>query len=288
MTPRTILLATDLSCRCDRALDRATMLAAEWKARLVVLHALQRPVQETGQTGMPSWRRPVSARDLARQQVIRDMRDAQGIDLDVLVEEGDPATQILEVVERLGCDLIVTGVARDETLGRILLGTTVEALTRKASVPVLVVRSRPRSTYRSVVVATDFSEGSRTALEAALALLPATQLSIFHAFGIPYESMIENRQAVREAAAREAMAESKAFLAATPALAESKRHIDIFCEYGDASDLLQDLVQTHGIDLVALGTKGRSGAVHMLLGSVAHKLLSMLPVDALVVRRRRS
>ena len=32
MTPGSILLATDLSCRGDRALDRATALAAEWQA----------------------------------------------------------------------------------------------------------------------------------------------------------------------------------------------------------------------------------------------------------------
>lgn len=31
--PRLILLATDLSCRCDRALDRAVLLAQSWKAR---------------------------------------------------------------------------------------------------------------------------------------------------------------------------------------------------------------------------------------------------------------
>jgi hypothetical protein len=39
--PRTILCATDLSSRCDRALDRAALLARHWQAQLVVVHALQ-------------------------------------------------------------------------------------------------------------------------------------------------------------------------------------------------------------------------------------------------------
>ena len=39
--PKTILCATDLSSRCDRALDRAALLARHWQARLVVVHALQ-------------------------------------------------------------------------------------------------------------------------------------------------------------------------------------------------------------------------------------------------------
>jgi nucleotide-binding universal stress UspA family protein len=134
-----------------------------------------------------------------------------------------------------------------------------------------------------VVVATDFSESSRCALEAALALLPAANVSPFHAFDLPFEGLIDNKSA-----ARAAMAESKAFLAATQAVADSGHSIATLREYGDASALLQDLVQARGIDLVVLGTEGRSGLAHVLLGSVAQRLLSRLPADMMVVRRRRS
>jgi nucleotide-binding universal stress UspA family protein len=94
--------------------------------------------------------------------------------------------------------------------------------------------------------------------------------------------------AVRSAAARAAMAESQTFLAATRAVADSGRSIATLCEYGEASALLQDLVQARGIDLVVLGTEGRSGLAHVLLGSVAQRLLNRLSVDVLVVRRRRN
>ena len=36
-----ILVATDLSARSDRAIDRATFLAQHWGVRLFVLHALE-------------------------------------------------------------------------------------------------------------------------------------------------------------------------------------------------------------------------------------------------------
>ncbi|HWP45493.1 MAG TPA: universal stress protein, partial [Blastocatellia bacterium] len=228
MTPGTILLATDLSCRCDRALDRATMLAAEWKARLVVLHVLEHPVPGTD---APSWRRPPDPLQAARRQVLGDIRGAEGVEVDVLVERGEPAEVILNVIERHGCDLVLTGVARYETLGRALLGTTVETLTRKANVPVLVVKARPRGPYRKVVVATDFSEGSRYALETALALLPEAELSIFHAYTVPYEQFVDNRMSAREAMEQKAMADSQAFLAATPAVAASGRPVAALYEY---------------------------------------------------------
>ena len=38
--PHRLLLATDLSARCDRALDRAAQLAEEWQAELVALNVL--------------------------------------------------------------------------------------------------------------------------------------------------------------------------------------------------------------------------------------------------------
>ena len=44
--PASLLLATDLSARCDRALARAVALARQWQARLVVLCVLPGPVQQ--------------------------------------------------------------------------------------------------------------------------------------------------------------------------------------------------------------------------------------------------
>ncbi|MBZ5715692.1 universal stress protein [Nannocystis pusilla] len=282
MRPSKILLATDLSCRCDRALDRAAGLAGEWGARLVVVHALQRPAPVVD---VPSWRRPVDPRRAALRRVRDDMREIVDLELEVVVEPGEPASLILDTAERLGCGLIVTGVARDETLGRALLGTTVEKIARQAQVPLLVVKSRPRGPYASVVVASDFSDASRAALEQVLELLPTAQVSLFHAYNVPFEGLVNDRMAAREASAREAAAMSQAFLDATPAVARSGRPVAQICEYGVIEEVLTDLAEMGRVDLVALGTKGRSGIVGALLGSVSGRLLGSLTLDILVVRR---
>lgn len=41
MPPHRILLASDLSSRGDRALDRAAQLAQQWGAELLILHAIE-------------------------------------------------------------------------------------------------------------------------------------------------------------------------------------------------------------------------------------------------------
>ena len=39
--PTRVLLATDLSARCDRALDRAVQLAQQWQAQLVAVNVAE-------------------------------------------------------------------------------------------------------------------------------------------------------------------------------------------------------------------------------------------------------
>lgn len=286
MTPKTILLATDLSCRCDRALDRAAMLAAAWKGKLVVAHVLAEPPDASR---LPSWRRPLDPRRAALQRIGLDLLGKRGFELEVIVERGDPASAILKSAESSGCGLIITGVARDETLGRSLLGTTVEKLARLAEVPVLVVKSRPRGPYGNVVVGTDFSKSSRRAFETALAWMPEAHFSLFHAYDVPFEGIVDNQREAREAAESRAFAESREFLAATPAAAASGKSIRVFCEYGPPEELLPEMAQAKGFDLAALGSKGRSQVANVLLGSVAHRLLQRLETDVLLAlspRRR--
>ncbi len=283
MSGRTILLATDLSCRTDRALDRAVELAKRWGARLKAVHALP---DHGSSEHQPSWRRPPDPEALAAKQM-RDDLPHGGIDFEAVVGRGEPAALILGLVRDRPCDLILTGVARDEAFGRTVLGSTVTKLTRGTEVPVLVVKSRVRGPYRKVAVATDFSEGSRQALEAALALLPEAAISLYHSVEIAYELLIDDKAAAIADAENNAREEGRKFLADTAGLADAGRAVDIVCEYGPAGPHLREYVQVHGIDLIVVGTEGRSGIAKILLGSTAEKILTASPVDVLVIRRRR-
>ena len=93
----------------------------------------------------------------------------------MLVEEGDPAEVIERIAAAEGCELIVTGIAREEpfALRPFTLGKTVDRLLRRSPIPILIVRNRARSAYEHIVVATDFSDSSGYALQVALRLFPS-------------------------------------------------------------------------------------------------------------------
>jgi len=280
-----ILLATDLSARCDRALDRAILLARQFDVPLLAVHVLSPP--HSLSLGAPA---PVDVQQLAQQAEARLLRDlhglVDGIKVAVRVYTGEPAARLRQVAEEEKCALIVTGVARDETLGRMFLGTTVERLVRETSRPVLVVKRRARAPYQDAVVATDFSPASRWALRAALVLLPPEAITLFHAFELPRGPLRDSSPDTQTAKGFQRIAEESAvdFINATPALHDQPQPR---CQVaaGRAERVVIDYVRQAQAGLLVAGTQGASGLTGALLGSVAEALLERAPCDVMVVRQ---
>lgn len=282
--PRRILLATDLSARCDRALDRAGMLADHWDAELVALHVIEdrAALQRRRETRAPSWRRPPDPLAVAERQLRRDL-DGLGRRLTTIVQEGDPAAMIARTASELGCELVVTGIARDETLGRIVLGTTVDRLLRRMHIPVIVVRGRARAAYRGIVVATDFSDASLGALRMAADLFPGQALNLFHAYQPPLAQFSDDSDRFAREYRSVPEQDCAAFLDRFRAGAAAVPPLQTWIEHGDVVPLLDEFVLERGTDLLVLGARGQSALAEILLGSTATRILSALPCDALVV-----
>lgn len=287
--PKKILLATDLSCRCDRALDRSVALAKAWNATLVVAHVLDPDLDPSDLRrieDLPTWRRPPERAKLAEAQIRRDMMEAYG-PVAVRVLEGDPATRIEELAREEGCGLIVAGVARDQTFGRSFLGATVDRLVRRARTPVLVAKTRAKRPYERIVVATDFSDSSLHALEAALLLFPRAEIALLHAYEAPFEGMMTGTDFVAQFAKYEREA-AAAFLAKSRAPEEVKRRVEVFIEHGSPEAMLRAYVEDKGADLIVVGSHGRSAMFDVFIGSTAKRILETARADVLLIREPRA
>ncbi|OZI63602.1 universal stress protein [Bordetella genomosp. 11] len=271
-----ILLATDLSARGDRALDRALLLARQFGTSVIALHVIDSQVR-----ALPTPQRPAAERESQARRAL--LRDLDGVDagVEIMVRCGDPVRLLQQVAEERRCGLIVAGVARDETLGRILLGTTVEKLVRISSTPILVVKRRARRPYRNALVACDFSEGARVALRAALALVPVEELTLFHAFDLPGN---RNDALTAKGFQRTAQEAADQFLENTPELHGSEKpRIEVAA--GLAERVLIAYADQSDCDLLVTGTHGATGLLRTAIGSVAEALIEKAPCDVLVVRQ---
>ena len=279
---RRILLATDLSCRSDRALDRAFALAEQWAAELIAVTVAETTATDMLDERPRKWRRQADTTERMRWRLARDVRE-KAANIRMIVAEGEAASAISAIAQREQCDLIVTGFGHDATLGSIFLGSTVDRLVRETRIPILVVRERTAGAYARVLATTDASEESLEALRVASALFPAAALTLFHAFDYPYSSLIDDRDFSHETGLKEAEL-NQLLLNGSFQRGPLKQAVKTVARFGSPQALLPDYVEDHCIDLTVVGSNGHGALFDALVGSTHRKLLDTLEADMLIVR----
>jgi nucleotide-binding universal stress UspA family protein len=134
---------------------------------------------------------------------------------------------------------------------------------------------------RQILVATDFSEVSCAAIDygRALARTFGASLRLLHIMENPFlRPTAADPQAIQTATLGHLFEhltdDDCTALHATAALEMSD----------DPAEEIVNYAATNGIDLIVLGTHGRGGMAHLLLGSVAEKVVRTAPCPVLTVR----
>jgi nucleotide-binding universal stress UspA family protein len=139
-----ILVPLDLSEMSFKALQYAVSFAAQYGARLTLLHVAE-PVTVVTALG-PAMATTSADIEIIRQRLmdIRENRIPESIAVDVAVRLDAPADGILNAATELEPDIIVLATHGRIGLERMFLGSTAEKVVRTASCPVLVVREVER------------------------------------------------------------------------------------------------------------------------------------------------
>lgn len=270
-----ILVGSDLSARSDRALDRAVQLARQFDARLTILHVLDGDLP-----GSVRRRRDAEARDLLAEAV--DERGAADRTT-VEIASGDAHAALIERACGLEADLTVMGRHRYRPMRDLFLGTTVERVLRAGETPVLVVRDAVVGPYRHAMVAVDFSVYSRRAVAFALEMVLDGPVTALHACDLPVPAGADTWDP--KPGDRLAQSIRTEMVALGDGLEDAARQrITPMVRIGGVIESLTAAAERLAPDLLVVGTHGRTGVAHALLGSVAGTLLADPPVDVLAVR----
>lgn len=271
-TNKPILLATDMTARCDRAFDRALMLAKIWDTRLIVVHVLD-PKQAKKKGLVPKE---------ARVQLEEELPETD-VDVQFIVEMGNIGELVIETAKRERCGLIVTGVAHYDGFSDVFLGSPVDHIVRHADVPVLIIKRKPVKPYRSILIATDFSDCSMTALNSAAEMFPEVPLHIVHAYNVPYSGWLKSDQVAKDIGSEEEKLMER-FLAQTTISNATFKRLEASNEKGELGVALFNKIKKVKPDLIVLGTHGRTGFMRASMGNNARVLLGWLKQDVMMVR----
>src|SRR5262249_50246999 len=136
---RTILHPTDFSERSAHAFRLACRLARDHGAGVLVLHVMEPPASRAEEVAR---RPPDGYRDQLWNESLLPVRSPlPGVEVEHLLEEGDPAKEILRVAGEVACDLIVMGTHGRGGLRRLLMGSVAEQVLRRAPCPVVTVKA---------------------------------------------------------------------------------------------------------------------------------------------------
>jgi nucleotide-binding universal stress UspA family protein len=137
-----ILVPTDFSAHADEAFRVAHMLAGTTGAEVVVFHIASPPAVVTeGGTLLADPARGEPANLWDRFQHVRSLDPQVRVTHQVIVADRPSASHILDILDRLGCDLIVMGTHGRSWLKHRLFGSVTEEVVRRARCPVMVVKA---------------------------------------------------------------------------------------------------------------------------------------------------
>lgn len=278
--PKKIMLATDLSGRGDRALDRATGLAHAWGAELLVVHALGEGELAEANGLLPSWRRAPDFAARVEQQIRDDIRGPCPA-LRFHIEEGSPLTVILEAARREHPDLLVVAMGRSGAMGG--LSRTVDELFRQSPCSMLVVKKRPHGAYGHILVGTDYTTEARRGLEVATRLFPSAAVVVMHAYEMPYRNLYLDISLAERfgGVEQETMAN---WLAQAEISDDARARTTFLIEHGPPEVMLDAYVTERGADLTVIGAYERSRLFHLMVGGMGPRIVQSVSSDLLVVR----
>lgn len=297
LRPR-MLLATDFSRFSEGAETYACSLAASWGATLTVISVLEFP------PGMnPDY--PVNRLylDELMKEATRRFTDLKaraakrGISVHTCVTTGIPSEDVLAAAKTHGMDLIVVGTKGKTGLEYVLLGSTAERIIRMTPCPVLAVpaeiqraeggsggTNRPAVLDR-ILVPIDFSDCSLDALEYAVLVAQRGKASIklLHvlepvSYGLDFTLLHETKREHMRTVITERLSSLVSALTSAQVTAE------FFIRGGLPADSILDAALTQPADLIVMGTHGRRGLSHALIGSVAESVLRKARCPVLTVR----
>jgi nucleotide-binding universal stress UspA family protein len=206
---------------------------------------------------------------------------------------GAPAESIVAEARQKEHTVIVMGTHDREGLSGVFGGSTTGKVLRQAPCPVVAVPPGAAALPpRTILAATDFSQSSGASLREAANLAKAfgASLDVLHVYSapsfLPPNTLIgagaDNLEVLSKMSEHHATEELNRFVADLRKCAIDIRDGNVL--FGSPARSIVEYTKRGQYDLLVLGTLGRSGVSHLVVGSVAESVVRYAPCPVLTVR----
>lgn len=288
------IASPDLEAAPQAALAQAVELALNSGALLTLCAVLDVSAQAQHLIEVDHAHLQRCVEDAARaalEEVAQPLRD-RGVRVETILRFGASWEELTRQAIAGKHDLLLVGTRSRGSAARFLFGSTSQKLLRSCPIPVWVAKPGEIREIREIAVATDFSDAALQAVHAAVAVARAINAKLFvlHALEFPFEAYLRTAGVAEEEVAKyrtRLRAEAEEHLGAQLAQTDYRtlpHGVKAEVIEGPADTVIPQFVSDNAVDLLVIGTHGRTGLTRMLLGNTAERLLPHLHASLLAIR----
>ena len=264
-----LVLATDRSLFSEGAIREAINFAKKCSSKLYALSVLEtNPEYETIGSNVFEKEEEEAA---AYLDSVKARAVKEGVDCETILQEAlDPSEAIVEEAAQKKADMIVIGRRGRKGLMKVLMGEVAAKVIAHASCKVLVVPRAVKIEFRNILVATDGSAHSSAAVTEALAIAKRCGSKLIALSALRDESELHearyNVNKVVELGRNEGLS------------------VESLTPLGRSYDAIVETAGGRGVDLIVVGTYGKTGVKKLLMGSSTEKVIGRAGCAVLVVK----
>ena len=264
-----LLVATDGSLFSEGAVREAISFAKKCSSMLYVMSAVPRYEISGVDVFEKEEEEAIEHLDSAKGRALRE-----GLNCETVLAHGDePHRLIVDVAVARRVDMIVIGRRGRRGLMKVLMGSVAAKVIGHAPCKVLVVPKAARIEYRNILVATDGSAHSHAAASEAIEIAKRWGSTIIAVSAVHSEAdrgeAMANVNEVREAAKQEGIP------------------VEALIPAGKPCDVVVGIAGDRSVDLIIMGTYGKTGIKKLLMGNSTEKIIGNAGCAMLVVKSNK-
>ena len=277
-----ILVAVDGSESGNNALREAFKLANDEKCWITVTSVVPPYEGDIDLTGVKDVRKAMRKPCEDALAEARKIADTERALIKTVCEEGETYERIVDLADAENCDVIVVGRRGRRHFERALVGSVTARVIGHTQRDVLVVPNNTALGWKKILVATDGSKYSAVAVDKAIAFAKSYSgaLVVVSIVDVPTEFYAEAPKAVEDM-----IQKAKEYTAAVKKRAEAAGvKAETFIGEAEAYQAIVKLAAEQGVNMIVVGSHGRTGLRRLLMGSVTEKVIGHAPCPVLIVK----
>jgi nucleotide-binding universal stress UspA family protein len=263
-----LLLAADRSIFSEGAIREAIAFAKKCSSKLYAISVLE---------STPEYEIGIDASDKEEAEAkeyldsIKAKALQEGINCETIFHRGVEAYRhIVDEASKRHIDMIIIGRHGRKGLAKLLMGEDAAKVIGHAPCKVLVVPKAAKIEYKKILVATDGSKHSEEAALEAINIAKRCGSTVIAISVSPSEDELQ---------------EAKTNVARIVGMAQKESiSIEALTPIGRSYDAIVEVAGGRGIDLIIMGTYGKTGLKKLLMGSVTEKVIGFAGCTVLVMK----